>query len=126
MGFDVGQIVVTPAGRAMVTDSSDQMVRTTVGSFKVDSVMTERDWEILQDPANVDGWLEGEFDEEVAVEVEVDLVDVTCKCECNQRQRRCHRVLHVARDGEVRFRSDHQLISTDCRCAQGECSCLTG
>jgi hypothetical protein len=124
MRFDVGQRIHTPLGAAMVKDVVPPYVRTDRGTFKIENVMSERDHEILKDPANVVPWLEGEFDE-AEDDRDVELVDTICTCECNSREKRCHRIFHVDEHGEVLFQSGHQLISTDCRCEQKGCECLT-
>lgn len=124
MRFDVGQRVHTRKGLALVTGDRGGLVATTLGTFPVDQVMSERDHDILKDPANVVPWLEGEFDE-AEDERDVELVDTICACACNSREKRCHRIFHVDEHGEVLFQSGHQLISTDCRCEQEECSCLS-
>lgn len=123
MRFDVGQRVHTPRGPALVMRHGNGTVNTSVGSFRETEVMSERDHEILKDPANIEAWLEGEFDEEVDG-AEVELVDVICKCDCNRHQKRCHYLQHWE-GGKVVFQSEHTKISTDCRCEQEECWCLS-
>lgn len=122
MKFDVGQRVVTPKGDAVVTAQCRTYggVTTSRGMFPESMVSPWVDVATLKsDPEAMERWLDEPVDDTPPREI-VATIDEHCTCGCG----RCHRILHKAGDRIV-FRSGHMTISTDCRCLQRECSCLS-
>ena len=124
MKFDVGQRVITPSGEALVTQHTSETVFTTKGRWHEGLVMAWVDADALRDPETLEKWLNGDLDPKTSTDAEVQLIDAHCRCDCGAHGR-CHRVLHTSKEGVVLFRSNHLTISTDCRCAQEGCWCLS-